>query len=334
MKSVRVEQAKGPFKLVDDTAREPGRGQARIKVQACGVCHSDSFTKDGTWPGIAYPRSPGHEIAGVIDALGDDAWDWRVGDRVGVGWHGGHCLKCDQCRRGNFINCRFLQVPGISYDGGYTACVIAPVGTLARIPDALKPEEAAPLMCAGITTFNALRHSGAMAGDVVAIQGIGGLGHLGIQWAAKFGFDTIAIGRGEDKQPLALKLGARRYIDSARQDVAAELNKDGGASVILATAPDSKSMGPLVDGLGVHGRLVIVGASPEPLAVSPLQLIGGQRSILGWPSGTAKDSEDTLNFAAKTGVRAMIETFPIDRAEQAYERMITGKVRFRAVLTY
>jgi D-arabinose 1-dehydrogenase-like Zn-dependent alcohol dehydrogenase len=334
MKSIRVEQAKGPFKLVDERAREPGRGQVRIKVQACGVCHSDSFTKDGTWPGITYPRSPGHEIAGVIDALGDDAGDWRVGDRVGLGWHGGHCLKCDSCRRGDFINCRFLQVPGISYDGGYTEYVIAPVGALARIPDALKPEEAAPLMCAGITTFNALRHSGAMPGDLVAIQGIGGLGHLGIQWAAKFGFDTIAIGRGEDKQQLALKLGARRYIDSARQDVAAELNKDRGASVILATAPDSKAMSALVDGLGVHGRLVVVGASPEALAVSPLQLIGAQRSIVGWPAGTAKDSEDTLNFAARTGVRAMIETFPISDAAKGYEKMITGKVRFRAVLMH
>lgn len=334
MKSIRVEQAKGPFKLVDENAREPGRGQVRIKVQACGVCHSDVFTKDGMWPGITYPRSPGHEVAGVIEAVGEDPGDWRVGDRVGLGWHGGHCLKCDPCRRGDFINCRFLQVPGISYDGGYAPYVIAPVGALARIPDLLKPEEAAPLMCAGITTFNALRHSGAMPGDVVAIQGIGGLGHLGIQWAAKSGFDTIAIGRGEDKQPLATKLGARRYIDSARHDVAAELNNEGGARVILATAPDPKAIGSLVDGLGVRGTLVIVGASAEPFAVSSFQLIGAQRSIVGWPSGTARDSEDTLKFAAKTGVRAMIETFAIERADHAYERMITGKVRFRAVLTH
>jgi D-arabinose 1-dehydrogenase-like Zn-dependent alcohol dehydrogenase len=334
MKSVRIEQAKGAFKVVDEKIVEPARGQVRIKVQACGVCHSDSFTKEGAWPGITYPRSPGHEIAGVIEALGQDAGDWKVGDRVGVGWHGGNCFRCDPCRRGDFVNCRFLKVPGISYDGGYTAHVIAPVEALARIPDALKPEEAAPLMCAGITTFNALRHSGAMPGDVVAIQGIGGLGHLGVQFAAKFGFDTIAIGRGEDKQSLALKLGARRYIDSARQDVAAELTKEGGASAILATAPDAKSFGPLVDGLGVKGRLVIVGASAEPFAVSSFQLIGAQRTITGWPSGTSKDSEDTLKFAAQTGVRAMIETFPIERAADAYDRMMTGKVRFRAVLTH
>jgi D-arabinose 1-dehydrogenase-like Zn-dependent alcohol dehydrogenase len=334
MKSVRVEQAKGPFKLVDEKIMEPARGQVRIKVQACGVCHSDMFTKEGAWPGIEYPRSPGHEIAGVVEALGEGVVDWKVGERVGVGWHGGNCFRCDPCRRGDLINCRFLKVPGISYDGGYAAHVIAPVEALAHIPDALKPEEASPLMCAGITTFNALRHSGAMPGDVVAIQGIGGLGHLGVQFAAKFGFDTVAIGRGEDKQGLALKLGARRYIDSVQQDVAAELNKEGGASVIVATAPDAKSFGPLVDGLGVKGRLVTVGASAEPFAVSSIQLIGAQRTITGWPSGTSKDSEDTLKFAAQTGVRAMIETFPIERAADAYERMMTGKVRFRAVLTH
>ncbi len=333
MKSIRVEQPKGPFKFVDEKIVEPSRGPVRIRVQACGICHSDSFTKNGSWPGIIYPRSPGHEIAGVIDALGDDAWDWKVGDRVGVGWHGGHCTKCDPCRRGDFVNCRVLKVPGISYDGGYAAHVIAPVEALAHVPDALRPEEVAPLMCAGITTFNALRRSGAMPGDLVAIQGIGGLGHLGIQFAAKFGYDVIAIGRGEDKQPLALKLGARRYIDTDKQHVAAEMSTEGGAAVILATAPDPKAIGALVDGLGVRGRLVIVGASPEPFAVSSLQLIGAQRSIIGWPAGTSRDSEDTLNFAAAKGVRAMIETFPIEDAAQGYDRMITGKVRFRAVLT-
>jgi D-arabinose 1-dehydrogenase-like Zn-dependent alcohol dehydrogenase len=334
MKSIRVEQAKGPFKLVDEKIVEPARGQVRIKVQACGVCHSDSFTKDGALPGISYPRSPGHEIAGLIEAVGEDVGDWKVGDRVGVGWHGGNCFRCDPCRRGDFVNCRFLKVPGISYDGGYAPHVIAPVEALAHIPDALRPEEAAPLMCAGITTFNALRHSGAGPGDLVALQGIGGLGHLGVQFAAKFGYDVIAIGRGEDKQGLALKLGARRYIDSGTQNVAAELTKEGGATVILATAPDAKSFGPLVEGLGVKGRLVTVGASSEPFAVSSFQLIGAQRSIIGWPSGTSKDSEDTLKFAAQTGVRAMIETFPIDQAEQAYDRMMTGKVRFRAVLMH
>ena len=335
MKSARVEQAKGPFKLIDEKIAEPGRGQVRIKVQACGVCHSDSLTKEGAWPGLSYPRSPGHEIAGVIDALGDDAGDWKVGDRVGVGWHGGHCgTRCDPCRRGDFIDCRFLKIPGISYDGGYAPHVIAPAAVLAHIPDALRPEEAAPLMCAGITTFNALRHSGAMPSDVVAIQGIGGLGHLGIQFAARFGYDVIAIGRGEDKQGLAIKLGARRYIDRGRQDVAAELNKEGGASVIIATAPDAKSFGPLVAGLGVKGRLVVVGVSAEPFAVSSLELIGAQRMITGWASGTARDSEDTLKFAAQTGVRAMIETFPIEQVEKAYDSMMTGKVRFRAVLMH
>jgi len=334
MKSVLVEQAKGPFKLVDEKIVEPARGQVRIKVQACGVCHSDMFTKEGAWPGISYPRSPGHEIAGVVESLGEDVADWKVGERVGVGWHGGNCFRCEPCRRGEFINCRFLKIPGISYDGGYAAHVIAPVEALAHIPDALKPEEAAPLMCAGITTFNALRHSGAMPSDLVAVQGIGGLGHLGVQFAAKFGYDVVAIGRGEDKQGLALKLGARRYIDSTRQDVAAELGKEGGARAILATAPDAKSFGPLVDGLGVQGNLVIVGASAEPFSVSSFQLIGAQRTITGWPSGTSKDSEDTLKFAAQTGVRAMIETFPIERAADAYERMMAGKVRFRAVLTH
>ena len=260
--------------------------------------------------------------------------EWKVGDRVGVGWHGGNCFRCDPCRRGDFVNCRFFKIPGISYDGGYAPHVIAPVEALAHIPDALRPEEAAPLMCAGITTFNALRHSGAGPGDLVAIQGIGGLGHLGVQFAAKFGYDVIAIGRGEDKQGLALKLGARRYIDSGTQNVAAELTKEGGAAAILATAPDAKSFGPLVEGLGVKGKLVTVGVSSEPFAVSSFQLIGAQRSIIGWPSGTSKDSEDTLKFAANTGVRAMIETFPIDQAEQAYDRMMTGKVRFRAVLTH
>jgi D-arabinose 1-dehydrogenase-like Zn-dependent alcohol dehydrogenase len=284
-------------------------------------------------PEIKFPRSPGHEVAGVIDALGEDVGDFRLGDRVGVGWHGGHCSRCDRCRRGDFISCRYLQTPGISYDGGYAEYMIAPVEALARIPDGLRAEEAAPIMCAGITTFNALRHSGAKPGDLVAIQGIGGLGHLGIQFAAKSGFDVVAIGRGEDKQALALKLGARRYIDTDAQNVAAELSKEGGAAVILATAPDSKAMGALVEGLGVDGRLVVIGASPEPFAVSSLQLIMARRSIVGWPSGTSKDSEDTLKFAATMGVRAMIETFPLAEAPEAYQRMMTGKVRFRAVLT-
>jgi len=332
MKKIIVSSAGGNFAPKDEPVPDPGRGCARIRVQACGVCHSDALTKDGSLPGMVYPRVPGHEIAGVIDALGPDADPWKAGDRVGVGWHGGHCGICESCRRGDFITCAKLQIPGISYDGGYAEYVSVPVAALARIPGALTSEEAAPLMCAGITTFNALRHSGARPGDLVAIQGIGGLGHLGIQFASKFGLATVAIGRGEQNRDLALKLGARVYIDARSQDVAKELTALGGARAILATAPDGKAMGSLVDGLGVDGTLVTIGVSFEPMSVSSAQLLMARKSILGWPSGTAKDSEDTLNFAAANGVRAMIETFPLERAADAYERMISGKVRYRAVL--
>ena len=332
MKTVRVKSAGGSFELVEQTRRDPGPRQVRVKVQACGVCHSDSITKDGLFPGIAYPRSPGHEVAGVIDSLGADTEPWRVGERVGIGWHGGHCGHCESCRRGDFVTCVKLQVPGIAYDGGYSEFIVAPMEALARIPDGLTPEEAAPLMCAGVTTFNALRHSGAGPGDVVAIQGIGGLGHLGVQFASKFGFETVAIGRGADKKALALKLGAKAYIDTAAQDVTKELQAMGGARVILATAPDGKAMGGLIDGLGVGGRLVIVGASPDPFAVSSFQLLLARKSIVGWPSGTSKDSEDTLKFAASNGIRPMIETFPLERAPEGYEHMMSGKVRFRSVL--
>ena len=332
MKKLTVNKAGGGFELNDERIPDPGSGHARVKVQACGVCHSDSLTKDGGWPGIAYPRSPGHEIAGVLDALGPGTDPWKAGDRVGVGWYGGHCGKCESCRRGDFITCVKLQIPGISYDGGYSEYVVVPVAALARIPDGLAPEEAAPLMCAGITTFNALRNSGARPGDRVAIQGIGGLGHLGVQFASKFGFETVAIGRGADTKNLALKLGARTYLDAGSQDVAKELQALGGARVILATAPDAKAMGSLVDGLGVDGKLVLVGASPEPFAVSSFQLLMARKSIAGWPSGTAKDSEDTLKFAAANGVRPMIETFPLELAADGYEHMMSGKVRFRSVL--
>jgi D-arabinose 1-dehydrogenase-like Zn-dependent alcohol dehydrogenase len=332
MKIVRVNHAGGSFELVEERMREPARGSVRIKVQACGVCHSDVLTKEGGIPGIVYPRAPGHEIAGVIDAIGEGADPWKIGDRVGVGWHGGHCGKCESCRRGDFITCVKLQIPGISYDGGYAEFVHAPVESLAHIPTELTPEEAAPLMCAGVTTFNALRNSGARPGDLVAVQGIGGLGHLGVQFASKFGFETVAIGRGADKKPLALKLGARTYIDSAAQDITKELLGLGGARVILATAPDGKAMGSLIDGLGAGGKLVIVGASPDPFAVSSFQLILAHRSIVGWPSGTSIDSEDTLRFAAASGVRPMIETFPLERAADGYDRMMSGKVRFRSVL--
>ena len=332
MKKVTVKSPGGRFELNDEQIREPASSYVRVKVQACGICHSDSLTKEGAFPGIAYPRSPGHEIAGVIDALGPGTDPWKVGDRVGVGWFGGHCGKCESCRRGDFITCVKLQIPGISYDGGYAEYVSVPVAALARIPDGLPSEEAGPLMCAGITTFNALRNSGARPGDLVAIQGIGGLGHLGVQFASKFGFETVAIGRGPDKKNLAPKLGARTYLDAGSQDVAKELQALGGARAILATAPDGKAMGSLVDGLGVDGKLVLVGASAEPFAVSSFQLLMARKSIVGWPSGTSKDSEDTLRFAAANGVHPMIETFPLERVADGYEHMMSGKVRFRSVL--
>jgi D-arabinose 1-dehydrogenase-like Zn-dependent alcohol dehydrogenase len=332
MKKMQVNSAGGAFELIEERLREPAAGYVRVKVQACGVCHSDSLTKEGLWPGLVYPRSPGHEIMGVIDAVGEGTEPWKAGDRVGIGWHGGHCGRCESCRRGDFVTCVRLQVPGISYDGGYSEFVSAPFEALARVPSELAPEEAAPLMCAGVTTFNALRHSGAQPGDLVAIQGIGGLGHLGVQFANKFGFETVAIGRGEDKKSLALKLGARTYIDSKSQDVARELLGLGGARVILATASDGKSMGGLIDGLKIGGTLVIVGASPDPFPVSTPQLILVRKSIVGWPSGTSIDSEDALKFAAANGVRPMIEVFPLERAAEAYDRMISGKVRFRSVL--
>jgi D-arabinose 1-dehydrogenase-like Zn-dependent alcohol dehydrogenase len=332
MKKMQVNSAGGAFELIEERLREPAAGYVRVKVQACGVCHSDSLTKEGLWPGLVYPRSPGHEIMGVIDAVDEGTEPWKAGDRVGIGWHGGHCGRCESCRRGDFVTCVRLQVPGISYDGGYSEFVSAPFEALARVPSELAPEEAAPLMCAGVTTFNALRHSGAQPGDLVAIQGIGGLGHLGVQFANKFGFETVAIGRGEDKKSLALKLGARTYIDSKSQDVARELLGLGGARVILATASDGKSMGGLIDGLKIGGTLVIVGASPDPFPVSTPQLILVRKSIVGWPSGTSIDSEDALKFAAANGVRPMIEVFPLERAADAYDRMISGKVRFRSVL--
>jgi D-arabinose 1-dehydrogenase-like Zn-dependent alcohol dehydrogenase len=332
MRKVSVTSAGGRFELKEEPIPEPGSGCVRVKIHACGICHSDVLTKEGGWPGIAYPRSPGHEIAGIIDALGLATHPWRIGDRVGIGWYGGRCGVCESCRRGDFITCAKLQIPGISYDGGYSEYVSVPKEALARIPDGLAPEEAAPLMCAGVTTFNALRNSGARPGDLVAIQGVGGLGHLGVQFASKFGFETVAIGRGADKKNLALKLGARTYIDTRSQDVSKELLALGGARVILATAPDGKAMGSLIDGLGVDGKLAIVGASAEPFAVSSVQLLMARKSLVGWPSGTSADSEDTLRFAAANGVRPMIETFPLERAADGYEHMISGKVRFRSVL--
>jgi len=333
MRVVQVGSPAGDFEMVDRPTPEPGRGQVRIKVEACGICHSDLLVKEGYWPGIQYPRVPGHEIAGRIDAVGSDVTQWKPGQRVGVGWHGGHCFVCDPCRRGEFILCRFEKITAISFDGGYGEYMVAPAEAVAALPDGLKAEEAAPLLCAGITTFNSLRHSGATAGQLVAVQGIGGLGHLGIQYARQMGFRTVAIGRGADKKGLAQKLGAHEYIDTEAGAPAEALQKLGGASVILATAPDSKSISALVDGLASDGKLLVIGASQDSLTVTPLQLIGQRRTIAGWPSGTAKDSEDTLQFSAMMGVRPMIETYPLAKAAEAYERMISGKARFRVVLT-
>jgi D-arabinose 1-dehydrogenase-like Zn-dependent alcohol dehydrogenase len=334
MRLVQVTRPNGPLEMVEREIPEPGAGQVRIKVEACGICHSDSMTKEGLWPGIQYPRVPGHEIAGVVDAVGAAVAGWKEGQRVGVGWHGGHCGYCDSCRRGDFVTCQVApQVPGIAYDGGYAEYMIAPASALAGIPEGLSAVDAGPLMCAGITTFNSLRNSGARPGDLVAILGIGGLGHLGIQFAAKMGFRTVAIARGMDKEPLARKLGAWSYIDSKTQDPAAELLKLGGAKVVLATVTNGDAMNATLGGLGVNGKLIILGAAAEPLQVPGIPLLLGRRSIVGWPSGSSIDSQDTLSFSLLTGVRAMSEVFPLERAAEAYEHMMSGKARFRAVLT-
>jgi D-arabinose 1-dehydrogenase-like Zn-dependent alcohol dehydrogenase len=333
MQAVQVAKANGEFELVERDIPKPGSRQVRIKVQACGICHSDSFTKMGAFPGIQFPRVPGHEVVGILDAVGTDVPEWKVGARVGVGWHGGHCGHCHSCRRGDFITCSTGQIPGISYDGGYAQYMLAPFEALAAIPDELSAEQAAPLLCAGITTYNALRHSGAQPGDLVAILGIGGLGHLGVQFAAKMGFHTVAIARGTDKEPLARKLGAQEYIDSTKQNVAEAMTKLGGARVILATLTDAKSMSDAVGALGVDGRLMVIGASMQPIEVPPIALIGARRSIAGWPSGTSADSEDTLDFSVMTDIRPLIETYPLARAAEAYDRMMSGKARFRVVLT-
>jgi D-arabinose 1-dehydrogenase-like Zn-dependent alcohol dehydrogenase len=333
MRVAQVVSAKGPFEIVEREIPEPGAGSVRIKVEACGVCHSDAMTKEGLWPGIEYPRVPGHEVAGVIDALGAGVAGWTEGQRVGVGWHGGHCGYCDSCRRGDFVTCQVaFQVPGIAYDGGYAEYMIAPAGALVAIPEGLSAVDAGPLMCAGVTTFNSLRHSGARPGDLVAILGIGGLGHLGVQFAARMGFKTVAIARGTDKEPLAKKLGAASYIDSKAKDPAAELQKLGGAKVVLATVTNGDAMSATLGGLGVNGTLVILGAAAEPLQVAGIPLLLGRRSIMGWPSGSSIDSQDTLSFSLLTGVRAMNEIFPLERAAEAYEHMMSGKARFRAVL--
>ena len=333
MKVAQVSNPGADFQIVEREIPEPAAGHVRIKVQACGVCHSDVLTKEGLWPGIQYPRIPGHEVAGIIDELGAGVSAWKQGQRVGVGWHGGHDGTCRECRRGDFNNCRNLQIPGISYDGGYQEYMVAPEEALVAIPDTLNDAEAAPLLCAGITTYNSLRHSGALPGDLVAVQGIGGLGHLGIQFAQKFGYEVAAIGRGSEDAALAKKLGASVYIDSRATNAAQELQKLGGAKVILATAPSAKAMSELVDGLGPNGKLIVVGASFDPIEVTPIQLISGSKSLQGWSTGTPADSEDTLHFAKLSGVRPMIETYPLEKAGEAYARMMSGKAQFRVVLT-
>lgn len=334
MKVAQVSKAGAIFQIVEREIPQPGIGHVRIKVQACGVCHSDVLTKEGLWPGLQYPRIPGHEVAGIIDEVGPQVSAWKKGQRVGVGWHGGHDGTCPRCRRGDFTHCENMKIPGIHYDGGYQEYMLAPVEALAAIPDTLSDTEAAPLLCAGVTTYNSLRHSGALPGDLVAVQGIGGLGHLGIQFASKFGYKVAAVGRGADNAALAKKLGAALYIDSQASNAAQELRKLGGAKVILATAPNSKSMSDLIDGLGPNGTLLVVGASGDPIQVTPLQLITPLvRRLQGWASGIPTDSEDTMQFAELTGVRPMIETYPLEKAEQAYARMMSGQAQFRVVLT-
>jgi D-arabinose 1-dehydrogenase-like Zn-dependent alcohol dehydrogenase len=333
MKAAQISKPGGDFEIVEREIPEPGAGQVRIKVQACGVCHSDSITKEGLLPGIAYPRVPGHEVVGLIDELGAGVTQWKNGQRVGVGWHGGQDGTCPSCRRGDFGTCANLKICGISYDGGYQQYMVAPIEALAAMPESLDAAEAGPLMCAGVTTFNALRHSGALPGDLVAVQGIGGLGHLGIQFAKNFGYRVAAVGRGAENASLAKKLGAHVYIDSAATDPAAELQKLGGARAILATAPNAKAMSSILGGLGVNGVLVVLGAPAEPMETSVLPLIFGRRRIQGWPSGIPTDSEDTLRVAELTGVRTMVETYPLEKAAEGYARMMSGKAQFRVVLT-
>ena len=333
MRAVQVTSPNGPFELVEREIPAPGANQVRIKVEACGICHSDSLTKEGLYPGLQYPRVPGHEVAGIIDAVGEGVVGWTRGQRVGVGWHGGYCGHCEACRRGDFFACQWGQVTGITSDGGYADYMIAHSSALALLPQELSAIEAGPLVCAGVTTFNSLRNSGARPNDVVAILGLGGLGHLGVQFAAKMGFKTVAIARGSDKEALARELGAHHYIDSQAQDVAAELARLGGAKVVVATVTNAEAMSATLGGLGVNGKLMVLGAPHEPLAVPALLLIGGRRSVAGWYSGTSIDSQDTLSFSTLSGVRAMTEVFPLERAAEAYDRMMSGKARFRVVLT-
>ncbi|HZQ62549.1 MAG TPA: alcohol dehydrogenase [Casimicrobiaceae bacterium] len=332
-RAVQVSHPGGPFELVERNIPVPGPRQVRVKVEACGLCHSDSLTKEGHWPGIQYPRVPGHEIAGVIDAVGADVPRWKPGQRVGVGWLGSYCGYCDSCRRGTFVMCANQLISGITMDGGYQDYVLVPFQGLALIPDELSPIEAGPLMCAGITTFNSLRNSGARAGDTVAVLGIGGLGHLGVQFASRMGFRTIAIARGTDKEPLALQLGAQHYIDSQAGDVSQALQRLGGAKIVLATATSSDAMAATMGGLGIDGRLIVLGADHKPMPLVTAALIGRRSGIQGWPSGSSIDSEDTMRFSAMSGVRPMTEVFPLEKVDEAYQRMMSNHARFRVVLT-
>ena len=333
MKAMQVSEAGSDFELVEKDIPQPGKNEVLIKIQACGICHSDQFTKEGAMPGIEYPRVPGHEVIGTVEELGDEVSLWDEGQRVGVGWHGGHCFECEACRRGDFINCENAQVTGIHFDGGYAEYLVAPSQAIAGVPDDLSSEEAAPLLCAGITTFNALRNSNLGPGDLVAVQGIGGLGHLALQYANKMGCEVVALSRGTDKKELAEDLGAHHFIDAEADDAAEELQNLGGAKVILCTAPNSEAMSSVVDGLGRDGTMMVVGATMDPVEVSPMQLIMGRKSIEGWPSGDATGSEDTLNFSALQGIAPKIETYPLEEANEAYDRMINNEARFRVVLS-
>ncbi|HEX4128617.1 MAG TPA: alcohol dehydrogenase [Pirellulales bacterium] len=331
MRAAQLAKAKGPFEMVERPIPEPGPGWVRLKVQACGICHSDSIVKEGLFPNIPYPRVPGHEVAGVIDALGPGVKGWSPGDRAGVGWNGGYCGECDPCRHGDFFACVTGPITGITFDGGYAEYLVAPANAVARLPADLSPVDAAPLMCAGITTFNALRNSGARPGDLVAVLGLGGLGHLAVQYAAKMGYYTVGIARGPDKAPFAKQLGAASYIDSQATDPAAELKKLGGAKVVIATVTDGNAMAAVIGGLAVHGKLMVIGVPPS-LTVSPMMLLGGSCSIQGWYSGIAIDSQETATFSARTGIRSMNEVYPFERVTEAYDRMASGKARFRVVL--
>jgi D-arabinose 1-dehydrogenase-like Zn-dependent alcohol dehydrogenase len=333
MKVAQISKPGGDFEIVEREIPAPAPGQIRLKVQACGVCHSDLFTKEGAWPGLQYPRVPGHEVAGIVDEVGPGVTSWKKGERVGVGWHGGQDNTCPACREGDFVNCVTGAVTGITFDGGYAEYMIAPVEAVARIPDGIDPADAGPLLCAGITTFNSLRHSGAGPGDLVAVQGLGGLGHLGVQFANKFGYRVAAVGRGSENAAFAKKLGAHHYIDSKAENPAEALQKLGGAKVILATAPSSKAMSEIFNGLGRNGTLLVVGADMTPLELPIPALITGRKRVQGWSAGTPSDSEDTLRFAVLTGVRAMIEKFPLEKAAEAYQRMMSGQAQFRVVLT-